>query len=295
MKKNVLIVLIVVGLIILNLAGCITDTNDSKDDDIPSGLYVSSLGDKEFKNIQDAIDSAQNNETVYVFSGLYNESIVINKTIRLLGENPSTTIINGIGSEDIITVTNAESCNISGFTIQNSDLSNAGIKLNTPKNNVSNNILKNNYDGIYANNANKNFIYNNSFVSNSRYGIYLSSSDDNVVKNNLFSNNDYGIRIKARYNKVMENQFLNNEKGLFFCCYAEKNTAYRNTFINNSDYNGKDTVDGATWYNSKISQGNYWDDYMGIDADNDGIGDTPYNITSDGSEQDRYPLITPLT
>jgi hypothetical protein len=39
-------------------------------------------------------------------------------------------------------------------------------------------------------------------------------------------------------------------------------------------------------------KGNYWSDYHGIDANGDGIGDTPYIIDSNCS--DRYPLISPF-
>jgi nitrous oxidase accessory protein NosD len=37
------------------------------------------------------------------------------------------------------------------------------------------------------------------------------------------------------------------------------------------------------------TQGNYWSDYNGTDANHDGIGDTPYSI--DVLDRDRFPLM----
>ena len=46
------------------------------------------------------------------------------------------------------------------------------------------------------------------------------------------------------------------------------------------------------WDNGYPSGGNYWSDYAGVDADGDGIGDTPYII--DDNNIDHYPLMGPF-
>jgi hypothetical protein len=43
------------------------------------------------------------------------------------------------------------------------------------------------------------------------------------------------------------------------------------------------------WDSGYPSGGNYWSNYTGVDADNDGIGDEPYTI--DANNTDRYPLV----
>lgn len=295
MKTRAKIILFSVLSITIILSGCTTTLpDDSDDDNIPDGLYVSLSGDREFTSIQEAIDQALENETVYVFSGKYNETITINKTISLIGENPDNTIIDGSKLGDVITITTADQCNISGFTIQNSRSNGAGIEIKTSKNNISNNIVKDCYNGIHCTGAIYNSFFNNKFDSNNNYAIYIYNSNYNTVEKNSLTNNSYGMRIKgSRHNQIINNYFRNNNHGMYFCCGATTNFAYYNTFVNNTIWNANDYVGGNTWYNEETSKGNYWDDYNGIDEDDDGVGDTPYDITSDGSKQDKYPLMEP--
>jgi parallel beta-helix repeat protein len=271
--------------------------NESNEtNDIPIGLYVSSSGDQEYTSIQEAIDAAPENYTVYVFSGVYNETLVINKTIQLIGENPENTIIDAKKIGAVIKIVDADFCNVTGFTIRNAKSNLAGIDIRSGNNNISNNIVRDNTNGINSNGVKYNTYFNNRFISNSNYALYISSeSNYNVLKKNIFTNNSCGLRIKgSRFNQVLMNLFQDNERGMYFCCGARNNIVYHNDFINNSLWNGNDYVGGNTWYDEASSQGNYWDDYKGIDADEDGIGDSAYNVTSDGSKQDLYPLMEPV-
>ncbi len=104
-----------------------------------------------FNNIQNGINAVVENGTVYVFNGSYYEFVFINKRIDLLGEHEKGTIIDGGGGSDVIYISD-DSINISKFTITNSGgtpIGYAAIRILSNKCNISYNIIKNNYHGIY--------------------------------------------------------------------------------------------------------------------------------------------------
>jgi len=65
----------------------------------PNGniLYVGGSGPNNYTSIQSAINDASNGYTIYVYHGNYNESVVINKSISLIGieQNGKKPVING--------------------------------------------------------------------------------------------------------------------------------------------------------------------------------------------------------
>jgi len=51
----------------------------------------------DYGSIQEAINNASDGQTIYVRSGVYYERLIINKTLRIIGESRETTIIQGNG------------------------------------------------------------------------------------------------------------------------------------------------------------------------------------------------------
>ena len=160
-------------------------------------LYVGGNGPSNYSSIQDAIDDAENGDTVFVYddSSPYYETLEVDKSIRLIGENKVTTIIDGEKIDNVISII-ADEVNISGFTIRNCDdewwLS-AGIETNSDYNIIFNNIFANNMNGIF---------------------IGKTFSDFNKVFSNIFANNSHGLRIDGSNNSIFNNTIQNNNVGI---------------------------------------------------------------------------------
>jgi len=72
----------------------------------------------DYSTIQKAINAANSGDTIYVKAGTYYEHVIVNKSLSLIGENKSTTIIDGYGNGTVVKVT-ADNVAIMSFTIQN--------------------------------------------------------------------------------------------------------------------------------------------------------------------------------
>ncbi len=59
----------------------------------------------DYPTIQQAVNAAAPNDTVFVRSGMYYEHVTIDKSLTLQGENRDTTIIDGSGSGNVIYTT----------------------------------------------------------------------------------------------------------------------------------------------------------------------------------------------
>ena len=153
-------------------------------------LYVGGSGPNNYTKIQDAIDYAEEGDTVFVYtySSPYYENVVVNKSINLIGENRNTTIIDGGGRGKVIYII-ADWIKISGFTIQNTEL--YGIYLHLSDNNIifDNTVSDCDLYGVRIKASENNNIYGNTIVDNKR-GMYLCcGSANNIIYHNNFKQN----------------------------------------------------------------------------------------------------------
>jgi parallel beta-helix repeat protein len=259
-RTKLLIVVIVVSLVtngvslLFSFETCKADT--------PITLYV---GDGEmYTRIQDAIDHAFNGYRIFVYNGTYYENLTIDIRIDLFGEDRSITIINGNGTDTVITV-NADSVNISHFTIINNGTRENGsnIHVNGEHSIITDTIVSEGYHGIVLSHSDGHLIYDNIICDNAGDGIQLNQSDDNInISYNTITGNRNGIYLySSDGNKIYNNEIQhNNASGIFLNSTCQDNIIRNNNASDNNnhgmylnDYSNYQTISNNHLYNNNNS------------------------------------------
>jgi len=205
-------------------------------------LYVGGSGPGNFSTIQDAVDNASEGDIVFVYSGFYEENILITTSIQLIGMENSTTIIDGGGSDTVVSIS-ADDTIIQGFSIQNAkdDANSAGVKIsiadnvfiveNIIQNNrglgillqgpgtsgvkIMRNTIRNNSYGIYLFDSPQTLVLANN-ISNNGEGVYVVGSYASALVNNTIASRELGIHLESTYNFVVfGNWVVNNANGVY--------------------------------------------------------------------------------
>lgn len=215
--------------------------------------YVGGNKAGDYTSIQEAIDNASAGDTVFVYKGVYSESINIYKKINLLAEKGAVLDYNN--KDDIITV-NADGCRINGFIIRNCSggiYFGIDIEKNVDDTVIENNVFKNNSgNSIYLYYASGIKILNNTFYDD---GIFIvgkkTNWDSHIILNNtvddlpiFYYKNKVNLNISGLVcgqiilancsNSIIRNNDVSKSKAGIYLGFSNNNTIIKNNVINNT-------------------------------------------------------------
>jgi parallel beta-helix repeat protein len=279
-----------------------------------------------YSSIQEAIDAPEtlDGNTILVDAGTYNTTLVVDKSLTIIGSGRDTTVIDGGGAELVVNV-EADNVLIEGFAVK--DGMYVGIYVDHSNNcNLAENSVTDmsNYYAIWAVYSENLNINQNIVGPNDCSGILVSNSYDfNVSDNYVHDNTGYGINANASYDGLIagNNAYENYYDGIGLSEGSHDVTITGNDISNNTEFGvnviDPDCVDNVIYDNnitdnglqasvSNVSanswdngvEGNYWGDYQtnypsASEIPDSGIWNTPYVLSAD--DADNYPLMGPIS
>jgi parallel beta-helix repeat protein len=192
----------------------------------------------DYPTIQEAVNAipaySMPQDTIHVAAEIYHENVILNKTLSIVGENRDTTIMDGNGTGNAITIT-GKNIFLANFTIQNTGGS--GVYLQSAsKCHITQNNITGNEQGITLEYSFDNIISKNSLQANSAIGIFADYSYNNTISGNtVVANGDNGIALwySSSANTVFENTIKANPTGVYDV--GGGNKYYHNNFLNNTE------------------------------------------------------------
>jgi len=234
--------------------------------------------------IQQAVSTANANDTIFVSPGIYHERFIVDKLVHLVGEANTTTVLDGDAGGTVVTIT-ATRVTITGFTITDagpdsqavqvrkanfvsinesiisSDIGSgrplgAGVDLYLSNNTiVDGNTFTHNLYALNITRSAHNRISNNRMVSNNLVGVEIVDSMDNLVFQNTFGNGEEGVELTGSmtsFNNVTRNLVRGTSvAGVFILAHPSDNTLLENTFqFNHIGVNLQNTTLNTYYHNN---------------------------------------------
>lgn len=288
-----LIILLANIIFVINYERCKAAGREIFVDDNPY-LYRDGTAEHPYKTITDALRVAEDGDTIYVFGGIYNETLNINKRVTLVGSIEEGDSIITFGSDHKYTIEiTADYVNFSGFEIhdlgdkvisqiggalihvtssnviiQNNNITNCtngwGVYLDSSGNQlIKNNIIEGVITGVYVSSSNTNDFVGNKIFNCVSFGITIDSSYHNTLYNNIFDKNYYGIYLKNSEYINVSNNIITNNGGHGIGIYGGN----YNAIAHNSILDNIDSGVYITSPNSNIFDNVFEDNQVGLKID----------------------------
>jgi len=179
----------------------------------------------DFASIQEAIDNADEGDTVFVKSGTYyNQTLIINKSLSLIGEDSQTTILKGLGVASSVdnVVWNKIRTNYTLLGTETSLLNFMGPTTITSVVEVSANDIKisgftiEHYElGIYGSGNRTQIVSNILTASWDHASISMDGSYIEITNNSVYGGrSNTGILVGGSYNTITDNKIVGASIGI---------------------------------------------------------------------------------
>ncbi|MCD6467846.1 MAG: right-handed parallel beta-helix repeat-containing protein [Thermoplasmata archaeon] len=243
------------------------------------GSYPYSTGDGSvdhpYQTIQHAIDVAEDGDTIYVFSGTYNESLTIDKKLTLQGLDKGNTTIWRNAKHRYTIEISADFVTLEDFNIKaGSGCRVAAVYVTSDVVTIQGNTINVTGDtwGVYLDSSDGDTIGSNTVVGGK--GVYVYSSVNDAFTNNEISNaTDAALKFQTSDNAIVYgNLLLNNRFGVYAqSCSSfnitnntiqdnhldgvdlylgSNNIVFRNTVAGNANGLDMKSDDGVVWNNT---------------------------------------------
>ncbi len=201
----------------------------------------------DYSTISAALTAAIDGDTISIKSGTYKENITINKGVKLIGEAVGSTIIDGQGIGNAITISEGKDILIQKLTIKSKDKY-----------------------AIYCKGENSITVtIKNNWIIDSGWGINTENNCKLTILNNLIYNNKNsantdgaGILIKNNFSYTITSEIRNNTiDGNYHGIWSENSNVKLINNIASNNIGGKGVVDstGVYHYGQGVSDNSYND------------------------------------
>jgi parallel beta-helix repeat protein len=210
--------------------------DDDFDDNTPGWGY------DHFDKIQEGIDAVKENGTVNVMSGHFQETLLIEKPLSLIGSNRSTdgsSVIDGHNCSrlPVISVLNTNHVVIKEFEIINGRLDGINV-FDSHFVDILNNIIRNNFrHGVIINLSTRINVCYNTISSHTHSGVLAHQSSSHInIRTNMITENRIGISLNGVYTALIyDNYICNSSYAGLYLYYSSYIDVIANYFINNAE------------------------------------------------------------